>query len=271
MVNTKTAIPNTSGVKKVAIKKRLVFYREQADSQFWDSIWESQETERLYQEAMAGALGYFEDIFPRYLPKQGQIVEAGCGLGQLVIALRQRGYAVEGVDYAKETITELKKRFPEIPFRIGDVTDFDVADGYYTGYISIGVVEHALYGPDAFFPKAYRVLKPGGVALISVPYFNSIRRLKALFGQYPSRPGDLPFYQYAFTKSEFSGILSKSGFEVIDAQQYGGFKGITDELSFLQRVFTWPQGWRLRKWLMNSVALGKLNGHMIMFVAVKNP
>lgn len=175
---------------------RLVYYRQAADAQHWDAVWKSQDTERLYAEAAKGELDYYTEIFPRHLPRTGKILEAGCGLGQFVIALRQRGYDAEGVDYAEGTIRFLNQRFPEQPFRVADVTAMDVPDGYYSGYISLGVMEHLQEGPQQFLQETYRILSPGGVACISVPNLNFLRRLKARLGLY-GRPGSdtLPFYQ----------------------------------------------------------------------------
>lgn len=249
---------------------RLVYYRQAADAQHWDAVWKSQDTERLYAEAAKGELDYYTEIFPRHLPRTGKILEAGCGLGQFVIALRQRGYDAEGVDYAEGTIRFLNQRFPEQPFRVADVTAMDVPDGYYSGYISLGVMEHLQEGPQQFLQETYRILSPGGVACISVPYLNFLRRLKARLGLY-GRPGSdtLPFYQFAYSAKEFTHILERHGFEVLARYQYGGYKGVKDELPWLSKVFAWPQGWRLRKWLMNSKWVNAHNGHMMMYVARK--
>ena len=182
---------------------RLVFYREKADPSYWDSTWDHQDTSSIYAAAKRGSLGYFDELFEKFLPKQGTIIEAGCGLGQLVIALISRGYRVEGVDNAQKTIHSLQQQFPSIPFRVEDVKSLKVADSTYSAYISIGVVEHDEHGPSLFLEEAFRILKKDGIALISVPYINPLRRIKALLGSYYRGPTDLPFYQYAFSKTEF--------------------------------------------------------------------
>lgn len=255
------------GAQPVFRDGRLVYYRQKADAGHWDRVWEAQDTQALFAEAEKGELGYYEKIFPTHLPKQGRILEAGCGLGQFVVALRVRGFEVEGVDYAAQTIQELQKRFPQIPFRVGDVTRLDAPDGYYRGYISLGVMEHLEEGPDLFLNEAHRVIEKGGIACISVPYVNFLRRLKARLGLYRGDANVLPFYQYAYSAKEFSQILEQAGFDVVATYQYGGYKGVKDELPFLTKAFEWPQGWRLRKWLMNSKWMNRHNGHMMMYVA----
>ncbi len=123
------------------------------------------------------------------------------------MALRQRGWLVEGVDYSEDTVAALHELFPDLPIRIADVTQLDVPDGHYGGYISIGVVEHRREGPEPFLSEALRVLRSGGIAVITVPYLNSLRRLKARWGCYRGASHGLPFYQYAFSADEICEYL----------------------------------------------------------------
>jgi SAM-dependent methyltransferase len=256
-------------MQRVFKNGRLIYYRQEADAGHWDRVWERQDTKVIYADAQKGSLGHFEEIFPKHLPKQGKILEAGCGLGQLVIALRVRGYDAEGVDYAEQTIRKLRSMFPEIPFRVGDVTHLEDPDGKYIGYISLGVVEHVESGPDPFLREAHRLLGSGGIACISVPYLNVLRRLKVKLGLFSTGKVHDPFYQYAFSSNEFSKILRKFGFELINTYQYSGYKGVKDEMPFITKIFKWPQGWRLQKWLMNSRWVARHNGHMMLYVVRK--
>lgn len=55
----------------------------------------------------------------------------GCGPGHWTAFLHERDLAVEGVDLVAEFIAGAKQRFPDIPFRIGDLDDLQVRDGAY--------------------------------------------------------------------------------------------------------------------------------------------
>lgn len=248
---------------------RLVYYRSKADAKFWDTHWRKHISPEFYTSASQGNLDWFEKPFTRYLPKSGSILEAGCGLGQYVMALQVRGYEVEGVEWGDETVKSVRTIYPELPVQVGDVTRLTVPDGYYQGYISLGVVEHRREGPGPFLHEAYRVLAPGGIALISVPYFHSLRRLKAWLGLYRKPPtNNLEFYQYAFTAPEFIDILQCNGFEIIDRIPYDGLKGIKDEIPWLNwlvpHILQWRGGWRLRTLLQYSAL-----GHMLLVVCRK--
>lgn len=256
---------------RIASNHRLAYYRKAASADYWDKVWATQETKDLYAKAGTGDLGYYETLFPNYLPKEGVILEAGCGLSQFVMALRARGYQVEGVDYGERTIREVKSRFPDLPIRVGDVTRLEVPDGYYSGYISLGVMEHDPNGPDLFLREAYRILRDGGVALISIPYLNGLRRLKMWLGLFGGEtPKHLDFYQYAYSTKEFDKFLESFGFHVISHLQYGGYKGIKDELPILAKLFSIPKiGWRIQRFFMNWGWANSHMGHMMMYVCVK--
>ena len=179
--------------------ERLAFYNKTADSAFWDRQWETKVCLAAYAEALKSKLGIYEKTFNDYLRKKGRIIEAGCGLGQLVLALQARGYNCEGVDWASQTIHAVKELFPALPVREGDVTNLDVPDGFYDAYISLGVMEHAVEGPELFLQEAHRILTPGGIMLVAVPHFHALRRIKAKLGCYRKPRVSDAFYQYAFT------------------------------------------------------------------------
>lgn len=262
--------PSVAKVQRMVVGERLAYYRQAASAEYWDEVWAGEETRELYERAKKGELGYYEEIFPAYLPQKGRILEAGCGLGQFVIALRARGYEVEGVDYGRQTIEFIHHQFPELPVRLGDVTRLDVRDGFYQGYISLGVMEHRKEGPEPFLREAYRILAPGGMALISVPYLNFLRRIKLKTGVFKGSTQGLDFYQYAYSRKEFDQLLHRAGFEVVAHRQYGGFKGVKDEMPFLSKWFEVPQvGWRLRKFLMNWHWAENHMGHMMVYVCRK--
>ena len=148
---------------------RLVWYSRRADASYWDHYWSAQVSPQTYRAAEAGKLGSFQQVFSRFLPRSGRILEAGCGVGQIVLALRVLGYDAEGVEWGQETVQSVKSLIPDLPIRVGDVTKLGVPDAWYAAYISVGVVEHRRDGPQPFLSEAWRVLQPGGIALISVP------------------------------------------------------------------------------------------------------
>jgi SAM-dependent methyltransferase len=252
--------------------QRLAYYGASTDPSSWDQRWQRHLSRRAYTWAEQGRLGSFEDPLTRYLAKGGRILEAGCGLAQLVVALRARGYDCEGVDWGERTVRAVRELYPNLPIRVGDVTDLDVPDGYYQGYVSLGVAEHCKGGPEPFLEEAYRVLSSDGVMLISVPHFHWLRRAKARLGLYRGRPDGLSFYQYAFTPGEMRDILRREGFAVVDTYGSGSFKGIRDEIPPLRWIAKWrPIHWLLERAFFRWKWGNRRLGHMMLLVCRKDP
>ncbi len=110
----------------------------------------------------------------KYTPRYGKVCEAGCGLGRYNFYLNHFGIDIVGLDFEKKTIDYLnkwkfKKGFGEVSFIEGDVTHLPFEDNSLSGYISLGVVEHFIEGPQKPIREAYRALRAGGIAIITTP------------------------------------------------------------------------------------------------------
>ena len=196
---------------------RLVYFRvddHKTSEELWSSHWRSLDPSAdFYQRFERGYLSVYKKIFPRHLPRHGKIIEAGCGRAQYVIALRSLGYDCDGIDTATTTIDQINQMYPDLPVSQGDVLDLQYETSSISGYISLGVVEHFREGPQLALDEAYRVIKPGGVGVISVPVNNPLRSRFAAEDE-----SDLPersrFYQYAFATREFEEFLKNAGFVI---------------------------------------------------------
>jgi SAM-dependent methyltransferase len=252
--------------------KKLAYYGSRGDSSaFWSSHWEDVDWRAWLDGAKGGGLGYFEEPFVKYLPKEGRILEAGCGLGHIVVALRARGYDVEGVEFSEATVSMVRQYLGDCPIRVGDVRNLDYPDEYFDAYISLGVMEHFEGGPDEILREAYRVLKDGGHLLASVPRIHAIRKLKAWLGYY-SEPVYGDFYQYAFGAGDFAAAIQGMGFAVEECFYYDPVKGIKDEIALFNYFYKRnkiPQ--RMLRRMEQSNLLKRVGSHMVLIVAGKRP
>ena len=264
-----------STISRSVVRGRLAYFGAAADPRFWDDHWRRSFDPRIYESTRKGdVVAFYDAPFRRWLPRDGRILEAGCGFGHHVLALRARGYDAEGVDFAPETIDLVKRHVPDVPVRQSDATALDVSDGYYAGYISLGVVEHREEGPNPYIEEAWRVLAPGGVAIFTVPCFNPFRQWKARRGFYRGSPLDHGFYQYAFSRDEFCELLRGAGFVIAEVSYFDPIKGLKDEIPALGRMLRWRYlGWRLNRLLDQMFRafphLSNSLGHMLLVVARK--
>ena len=99
----------------------------------------------------------------------GRVLEVGCGEGRGVEVLLQRADRFTAVDKIGNALEALRTRFPEGKFIQMDLPPLHgLADDSYDCVVSFQVIEHIK--ADAFFLREiHRVLKPGGLALITTP------------------------------------------------------------------------------------------------------
>lgn len=150
-------------------------------------------------------------------------LDAGCGTGTMARWLTTRGCSVLGVDAASEMVAAAQTASAEnysdrLSFvRISTIAHLEVDDRSLDGILCSSVLEY-VPDPTACLTEFARVLKPGGLLLVSVPNRNSIvrrtqlacHRLGALVGQGWCRFLDYSRHQYA--RPEFERLLVKAGF-----------------------------------------------------------
>src|SRR2546422_11117022 len=176
----------------------LAYYSVAADREFWSEHWGGHSVSELLALARRSPL---TDLITAALPRGARVLEAGCGLGQYVLLLRERGWPVVGVDWSVEALGKCR-RFAQAPLAAMELRSLGLRDAAVSAYVSLGVVEHDPAGPDAILSEARRVLSPRGTLVVSVPYFNGARRVAAPYIRWRSRAIELHrgrFYQYAFS------------------------------------------------------------------------
>ena len=182
----------------------------------------------------------------KYVPRNDKVLEAGCGLGRWVFYLSKLGINIEGIDFSKSTINYLdawkEKNNFKVNINVGDVCKLPYKSNSLSGYISLGVVEHFIEGPKKPLDEAFRVLRPGGIAIITTPsiswyvfYKKKLKRIKN-FVKFILRKkiSKTNFFQYEYSPKQLRKHVEKSGFYVSRSSgadimytfnELGNFKG----------------------------------------------
>jgi SAM-dependent methyltransferase len=195
--------------------------------------------------------------------KTARILEAGAGTGRVLRFLADRGYNnVVGIELNMAAVEEFNRRFPELQMIQGDILAMPYEPQSFDAVLSYGVIEHfETLGPVPPLRAMYDVLRPGGLAVVTVPTANVLRRLgdakhslrervrlrsnptlrrafkkPALprrttnaFG-YAVYPRDGGFFEYRLTPAQFHRACADAGFEILESRPIYHIDGLYHSL-----------------------------------------
>lgn len=148
------------------------------------------------------------DILEQHLPRESalEILDAGCGGGATLEALRRHGRA-RGMELSEEAVAYNQEKGRDVVQ--GAIEDIPFADESFDLALALDVIEHVPNDLAALF-ELNRVLKPGGHLLVTVPALN------LLWG-----PHDVANGHYRrYTRRELRGRIEASGFEIVRATYF---------------------------------------------------
>lgn len=214
---------------------RLVYMETKATSEFWDKHWKDAD---LKKSILAGKNDLLVPVVTRFFlkpHKSVRVLEGGCGKGQYVYALSVRGYDAYGIDYAKNTVDQIRSILPELRVSYGDVRNLPFPDYHFDGYWSLGVIEHFFDGYESIANEMSRVIKPGGYLFLTFPQMSLLRRMKARLGKYSTfedtESNRSNFYQFALDYRLVTADLKRKGFQLVFHKALDGMGGLKREIN----------------------------------------
>lgn len=135
-----------------------------------------------YEWSGTGPSSHFSYVQPtvaHYLaemPREARVLDLGCGNGAIIASFLDQGWDLVCVDISQSGLALARQRWPQIRFEYGDVTGDLSRLGTFDAILSTEVIEH-LFLPERFAQNAYRLLKPGGVLVLSTPYHGWLKNV----------------------------------------------------------------------------------------------
>jgi SAM-dependent methyltransferase len=132
------------------------------------------------------AMGRTISLLASELRDRGRVLEVGVGTGLLALRLHEAGITVFGLDLSAPMLAKLVEKaggVPPLPLVIGDATAMPFADGAF-GAAYLRWVLHLIPDWRVALAEMARVVRPGGVLLVSLGAFDEVgRAIRARFSE----------------------------------------------------------------------------------------
>ena len=112
------------------------------------------------------------EALARRLPRQGRVLEIGCGTGGLLVASARSGLSIVGVDIASRWLVVARRRLTDqrltVPLLAAEAERLPWPDCSFDTIVADSVLEH-LDDPARAFAEWRRVVRPGGRLIVWSP------------------------------------------------------------------------------------------------------
>jgi 2-polyprenyl-3-methyl-5-hydroxy-6-metoxy-1,4-benzoquinol methylase len=157
---------------------------------------------------------YLQRNILQYEPNVKSLFEIGYAMGHLLVAARDMGMKVSGLEFSDYAAQRAKEKF-DLDLLSGDFETKDLSAEYNQWDCVFGgdVFEH-FANPDPVAAKISKLLKPGGVAVLYIPStFNlfSTKLAVLVYGLTGKRKKmyDNPYHLYEYTTGTLHKLLAK--------------------------------------------------------------
>jgi tRNA (uracil-5-)-methyltransferase TRM9 len=168
--------------------------------------------------------------------KEGEkVLDLGCGNGRWYKVFKEKKVDYFGLDNSEKLIEIAKENFPDAKFFVGDALSLPFQDDFFDKVYSIALLHHI---PSEDFrikvlKEAKRVLKPGGILILTCWRIHRLREILALLkytllkiigrSKLDFKDFFVPWgkkmlrYYHFFTQRELENLVKKVGFEILES------------------------------------------------------
>ncbi|WP_163802656.1 class I SAM-dependent methyltransferase [Mycolicibacterium anyangense] len=133
------------------------------------------------------------------------VLEAGCGEGYGADLIADVARRVVAVDYDAATVAHVRARYPRVQVVAANLASLPLPDTSVDVVVNFQVIEH-LWDQPQFVTECLRVLRPGGLLLMSTPN-------RITFSPGLDTPVN-PFHTRELNAAELAELLTEGGFRM---------------------------------------------------------
>lgn len=144
--------------------------------------------------------------------KNGRLLDVGCGVGHFLCVARENQWHVTGVEVSKGAC-EIAQEIFGLNIFLGELPALNFKSESFDAVTMLESIEH-IEKPGLYLKEIYKLLRKGGLLVISTPNFNGISRFLLGFKWRAVSPE----HYHLFTVKTLKRILLYNGFYVKNVQ-----------------------------------------------------
>jgi SAM-dependent methyltransferase len=221
-------------------------------------------------ELHAAMLQKLERLFLTHIPRGGRVLDAGCGRSLFTEIRADWPFRIAAADVDFDLIASRKAEFEDVRWLVADAYPLPFGSGAFDALFAGELIEH-LPDPRPGVAEFHRVLKPGGILILTTP---NRRRLANVVDR-SDRPYS-PDHLSELSFDEVRALLGDNGFEVLQStglhlEVMLNWLSPEPKLDRLQRRWNRPWAIPLMKVLLKAGALAPRYSLDLIFVARRRP
>jgi len=170
---------------------------------------------QTYSQNNQNPAEFIDEFLALFHEGTGRILDLGCGPGVNSGYMHSKNFDVLGIDVSKKMIAQASRNYPNLEFRLVDMTELSFPPDSFEGILaSYSIIHLPKEKIPSLFAKLATMLKGGGFLYVSVQSGKSLEG----FYSHPLIPNE-PLFLNIFSKEEMREILSKCGFDIISQHE----------------------------------------------------
>lgn len=190
------------------------------------------EIDEYYERYWASPADYLDPTTPlrikllertvgNLIKPNSKILDVGCGRGEFVELFASKGACAEGSDISSNCIEFARAKYPKLTFhRCSVETLVSERAASFDLVFSSEVIEH-LFDVATYLHAINRLLKPGGVLVLTTPYHGILKNILISATRYAKHYDPLGQHIRFFNQTSLQFCLETFGFQPIVWTGYG--------------------------------------------------